>query len=360
MHPAKLQGDVTATEQNHCLVVHIAVAITAPEAAQILNEVVMEWEEHTKVRALILDLGDVHQLDSSGVGVLMDLERRAEKDGVLFRVCCLQEGPRRLLERTQIDRMLHIYPTVNDAVRDVPRKRARAVGESAVRHSHRLLWAATVLIVAVLIGAGAYSYVAVRAYRGQMNLLPSMQASLVSAGQRIDATENALHNWSADRDQWRKRAEARIDTMWRSVRGVSALDQRTTQPQAQIDNVQATEKATVDRVSNLEEQVRVLQNPVNRPSDEPERMNFDLPLNHSQELSHGLWIAFSRADVAGQQFDARVRLQADGPEVTLQGRGIDTPVVLGPRADGATRELVVTRIGPKSVAGYLATSGSSE
>src|SRR5580658_8339164 len=98
MHPAKLQHDVTATEQNRCLVVHIAAAITAPEAAQILNEIVMEWEEHTKARALILDLGAVHQMDSSGVGVLMDLERRAEKTGVAFRVCCVQEGPRRLIE----------------------------------------------------------------------------------------------------------------------------------------------------------------------------------------------------------------------------------------------------------------------
>jgi hypothetical protein len=104
-----------------------------------------------------------------------------------------------------------------------------------------------------------------------------------------------------------------------------------------------------------------LQNPVSQPpADEPERMNFDLPLNHSQELAHGVWIDFSRTDVARQEFDARVRLQPDGPEVTVQGRGIDTPVVLGPRADGATRELVVTRIGPKSVAGYLATSGASE
>jgi len=134
------------------------------------------------------------------------------------------------------------------------------------------LWTLALLFLAVLVAAGAYGFVATAAYHGKMNLLPSMQASLVATGQRIDAAGNSLHNWFADRGQWGKRLGARIGGAFQGARQQAnnlthgrqqlqnQIDQRTSNLQTQVNNVQAAEKATDDRVSKIEQQVQQLQN----------------------------------------------------------------------------------------------------
>jgi predicted nucleic acid-binding Zn-ribbon protein len=127
------------------------------------------------------------------------------------------------------------------------------------------------LILAALLVSVAYGYIAVSAYRGRMNLLPAIQADLVSAGQRIDSAESTLRSWAADRDAWRKNAEDRIGaalgTVRQQAKQITAghqqlqteIEQRTTSLQNQVNGIQAAQKATGDKVANLEEQVHKLQ-----------------------------------------------------------------------------------------------------
>ena len=385
MHFANLHKDVTTVEQDRYLLVRIDTSITLSNAEQIRKDVVAAWEEHPDAEALILELDGVTQMDSSGVGVLMELASRAEKAGLPLRICGLQKGPRSLLQRTRLDKMFYICTTVEEASRDIPhkervvlpaaRKRDRTGDRERPRHSHRLLWTTMVLLLIMLIAAGAYGYMALGAYRGKMNLFPAMQANLVAAGQRIDATENSMRNWVAERDQWGKHVEAKIDGALRNARQQAnevthgrqilqaEIDQRTSNLQTQVNNIQAAQKATDDRVANVEEQVRELENTrADEPSAEKpaansvigrERKDFVLPLHGEQEVAPGVWIGFTNTDVANQRYDGNMRLMADRRAIAIHRRGIAQPLEFSLRGDDKRAQLVVTRVTSNSVTGYV-------
>ncbi|HUB82119.1 MAG TPA: STAS domain-containing protein [Bryobacteraceae bacterium] len=375
MHLANLQKDVTAVEQDRYLLVRVNTSITVSNADQIRNEIVLAWDECPDSRAMILDLDGVPHLDSSGVGVLMELASRAEKAEVPLRVCCLQKGPHALLVRTRLNRMFEIFPTLEEASHHVPRRRAgrlpaprKLTQIDGNSHSHRLLWTVTLLLLVVLLAGGAYGVMALGAYHGQMNLLPSMQANLVAAGQRIDAAENSVRSWAADRDQWRKRVEAKIDRALPGARRQAndrqaAIDQRTSNLQTQVNNLQAAQTATETRVSNVEQQVRQLQNaraeqpstaqPAEDGADGQARTDFTLPVHSEQEVAPGVWVGITSTDVAHQRYDAQLRLAPDRHGVGVHDHATGQPLEFSLQGDNQRGELVVTHVTKDSVLGYV-------
>ncbi|HUO28857.1 MAG TPA: STAS domain-containing protein [Bryobacteraceae bacterium] len=267
MHTANLTGEVTATEQNRRLIVRVGAAMTASKAETIYSAVLSIWSEHPDVEAVFLDLSQVLQIDSSGVGVLMELVNRAERAGVPLAICCLQNAPRRLLNKTHLDGPLRVYPTVEEALVDVtpradPAFRSIHRAESAAygirldeaafrkphaRHSRRLFWAATAVIVLALMGAGIYSYMAIRAYHGKMHLLTVIQDNLVSTGRRIDATKSALLTPAAQ-EAGPQTGEPASDTK-----------QRIETLRAQVDQLLAAQQADYSKIVQLQDQVHELQ-----------------------------------------------------------------------------------------------------
>ena len=75
----------------------ILASLTIGNAAAIRTVVLSEWDESGEPEEVILDL---QRTGSSGVGVLLELAHRAGKAGIPLRLCCLQESPRRLFDRT--------------------------------------------------------------------------------------------------------------------------------------------------------------------------------------------------------------------------------------------------------------------
>ena len=65
---------------------------------------------------LVLDLGRVAFLDSSLVGLLVGLHKRTRHAGGRLALCGLGRQPQAVLDRTRLDRVLHVYPTEADAV----------------------------------------------------------------------------------------------------------------------------------------------------------------------------------------------------------------------------------------------------
>ena len=65
---------------------------------------------------IILDLKDVARIDSSGIGVLLGGLREASKKSVRFTLSGLRDAPRRLLERTHLNMLFDIHPTVDEAL----------------------------------------------------------------------------------------------------------------------------------------------------------------------------------------------------------------------------------------------------
>jgi anti-anti-sigma factor len=65
---------------------------------------------------ILLDLGGVSFVDSSGVGVLVTAHRKAAEAGAAFGLAGASTTVARVFELTRTNRLLSIYPTVDEGV----------------------------------------------------------------------------------------------------------------------------------------------------------------------------------------------------------------------------------------------------
>jgi anti-sigma B factor antagonist len=65
---------------------------------------------------LVLDLGAVVYIDSSGLGALVAAMKRARAAGGDIKVCALENDVRALFEITRLDTVLAVHATRQDAV----------------------------------------------------------------------------------------------------------------------------------------------------------------------------------------------------------------------------------------------------
>lgn len=84
--------------------------------ARVLREHADELE-HAPQSDIAVDLSDVPFVDSSGLGVLIALAKRAMRGTGRLRLVGAGEQPRRLVQLTQLDRFFHLEP---DAPRTSP------------------------------------------------------------------------------------------------------------------------------------------------------------------------------------------------------------------------------------------------
>ncbi|MEQ9593551.1 MAG: STAS domain-containing protein [Cyclobacteriaceae bacterium] len=68
------------------------------------------------VRNIILDLGEVKYTDSSGLSALLVGNRIFQEEGGIFVLSGLSEHTMKLIKISQLDSVLHILPTVAEAV----------------------------------------------------------------------------------------------------------------------------------------------------------------------------------------------------------------------------------------------------
>jgi len=65
---------------------------------------------------IILDLSEVKYTDSSGLSALLVGNRVLQEDQGLFIICCLSEHTRKLIKISQLDSVLTIIPSVEEAI----------------------------------------------------------------------------------------------------------------------------------------------------------------------------------------------------------------------------------------------------
>ncbi len=68
------------------------------------------------VRNIILDLGEVKYTDSSGLSALLVGNRIFQEEGGIFVLSGLSEHTMKLIKISQLDSVLHILPTVAEAI----------------------------------------------------------------------------------------------------------------------------------------------------------------------------------------------------------------------------------------------------
>jgi anti-sigma B factor antagonist len=67
-------------------------------------------------RNIILDLSDVKYTDSSGLSALLVGNRIVQEEGGIFVLACLSDHTMKLIKISQLDSVLNILPTVEEAV----------------------------------------------------------------------------------------------------------------------------------------------------------------------------------------------------------------------------------------------------
>ena len=71
------------------------------------------------VRNIILDLSEVKYTDSSGLSALLVGNRIVQEDGGIFILTSLSDHTMKLIKISQLDSVLNILPTVDEAVDSV-------------------------------------------------------------------------------------------------------------------------------------------------------------------------------------------------------------------------------------------------
>lgn len=68
------------------------------------------------VKNIILDLSEVKYTDSSGLSALLVGNRTFQQEGGIFILACLSDHAHKLIKISQLDGVLNILPTVEEAV----------------------------------------------------------------------------------------------------------------------------------------------------------------------------------------------------------------------------------------------------
>src|SRR4026207_2207625 len=68
-----------------------------------------------KPRNLVIDMGNVSYIDSSGLAVLIEAMQKVEKYGGKFALAGLQENVKPIFEIARLDQVFPIYPDVHSA-----------------------------------------------------------------------------------------------------------------------------------------------------------------------------------------------------------------------------------------------------
>lgn len=71
------------------------------------------------VKNIILDLSEVKYTDSSGLSALLVGNRTIQQNGGIFVLACLSDHVMKLIKISQLDGVLNILPTVEEAVDSV-------------------------------------------------------------------------------------------------------------------------------------------------------------------------------------------------------------------------------------------------
>ena len=87
--------------------------------AEEIRESLDKQLEDPSIRNLILDLGNLHFMDSSGIGVFIGRYKTISKRG--GQVCITNVNPQlaRILEVSGLYRILKVYDTVQDAIKGI-------------------------------------------------------------------------------------------------------------------------------------------------------------------------------------------------------------------------------------------------
>ena len=92
-------------------------ALTAGVVDRLREQFNNWYSEENTVSNLIVDMGGVDSMDSSGLGALIGIMKKLAEKDVEMKIAALQNKPRLVLEITRAYKIFDIFDTVDEAVR---------------------------------------------------------------------------------------------------------------------------------------------------------------------------------------------------------------------------------------------------
>jgi len=111
---SKLKLSLETRNQGDVMIVHCQGRIVYRDEAAALSRLVAEILQHA--RKLILDLSGVSSIDSAGIGELALLHNSAQARKAEFKCAGPNSLVRSLLELTNLDSVLQIHPSLDEAI----------------------------------------------------------------------------------------------------------------------------------------------------------------------------------------------------------------------------------------------------
>lgn len=134
--------------------------VAGNEAASLEAEVRRFFAERTSV---VLNLQDVNFIDSSGLGLLVRLAGVSRNDGLSVKLCCITPAVQKILELTNLTRVLPVHENEAEAVAK-SKTTSTAFAPQPVSGTNLLI------------------------VHGSLNLLASLRESLTHAGYHVHST----------------------------------------------------------------------------------------------------------------------------------------------------------------------------
>ena len=100
------------TKQDKLLKVEVDGRLVAAVAPELREEILSQMEEGSNV---LFDLSGMVHIDSSGLGVLVQILQKAKAGGGKVVLAALQSGPKIVFDITKVSRVFEIVQTVEDA-----------------------------------------------------------------------------------------------------------------------------------------------------------------------------------------------------------------------------------------------------
>jgi hypothetical protein len=258
------------------------------------------------------------------------------------------------------------------------------------------LWTALAALAVALVVAAVYGYSVVSQHNSELMWLSGRMSSLGGLGDRADRIEQRFNDWRAKQASLAVQVQ-KMDADWKSglddvrLRAAavvgsavqkenSDVNLRTAALNAHIDEILSRQRADQVLVAQLERELAntrqelastkvaydrelaelrqqqvVSQQAVASLNNElsTDQLNFEVAKNRDEEVVHGVSLHLSGTDLAHQKFRGWIWMAGSGRRIWLHDHPAELPVTFYPKPDGVAYELVVTKVGPEDVAGYL-------
>lgn len=111
--PGAQDLNIQVTNQGKASVVSLRGEVDL-RSSPALRQALLQLLEQ-RVQQIVVDLTNVSYMDSSGVGTLVELKRKAERSRGKVTLVGPQPRVRSVFEITQLDKFFHIVPTLAEA-----------------------------------------------------------------------------------------------------------------------------------------------------------------------------------------------------------------------------------------------------